>query len=178
MRDYLDEVMKGPLPSNERDLGWPEAAAVNRLSEPVRASMKRPIRSMRAALGLLAVVLPTHANLSTPISGEELVALVSGRSLALSWYGNLSNPALMMVWDFRKDGSVCARTGASKAGDKCLDEGRWTVKDSVFCWELTWFGESFGVKSTCSTVWRVGPQRIELRSVKTPELTGIAAKPL
>lgn len=139
--------------------------------------MKRHMRK-RAAIGLLAAVLPMDSHLATSISGEELVALVSGRSWALSTYGNLDNPATTMVWDFRKDGSVCARAGASKVGDKCFDEGRWAVRDNLLCWDLRWFGESIGIKSKCSTVWKIGPERMELREENTPQLTGIAARVL
>ena len=58
------------------------------------------------------------------IVGDVLRTLVSGRSWALSTYGDPTNPATTMVWDFRSNGTVCARLGASKAGDKCADEGK------------------------------------------------------
>lgn len=130
------------------------------------------------ALVLIASAAPAVSQPTSSVSGDDLMAMVSGRSWALSTYGDISNPATTMVWDFLKDGSVCARPGASKVGDKCFDKGRWAIRGNVLCWDLTWFGDSVGLKSTCSTVWKVGPERIELRSEKTPELTGIVAKPL
>ena len=51
------------------------------------------------------------------IGGDELRTLISGRSWALSTYGDPTNPATTMVWDFRSDGTVCVRPGASKVSE-------------------------------------------------------------
>ena len=136
------------------------------------------IRVFLFAAALVAFVLPAYSQSGLRVTGEDLLALVSGRSWAISPYGDPEKPAVTMVWDFRSDGSVCARAGASKVGDKCYDEGKWTVKQHLLCWDLTWYGEAYGYKSSCSTVWKMGPGRLELRSEKTPELPGMAVKPL
>jgi len=130
------------------------------------------------ALALAVGAVPLLAQTATPIVGDELRSLVSGRSWALSTYGDPTNPATTMVWDFRKDGTVCARSGASKVGDKCADEGRWVLRGNLFCWDLTWLGGSVGFKSACCTVKRIGPDRVQLHSEKSPDLTFMVAKPL
>lgn len=127
-----------------------------------------------AALG----AFPLRAQTATAIVGDELRSLVSGRSWALSTYGDPTNPATTMIWDFRKDGTVCARPGASKVGDKCADEGRWVLRGNLICWDLTWFGGSVGFKSACSSVKRTGPERVQLHNEKTPDLTFMVVKPL
>jgi hypothetical protein len=131
------------------------------------------------ALALAALgATPLRAQTATAIVGDELRSLVSGRSWALSTYGDPTNPATTMIWDFRKDGTVCARPGASKVGDKCADEGRWVLRGNLVCWDLTWFGASAGFKSACSSVKRTGPQRLQLHNEKSPDLTFMVVKPL
>lgn len=112
------------------------------------------------------------------VGGGELTTLVAGRSWSLSPYGDPDNAALSMVWDFRRDGSVCARAAGTKAGDPCADEGRWTLKGDVLCWELNWYGASYGFKSACSAVRASAPGRLELRNEKAPDLSYMVARPL
>lgn len=40
------------------------------------------------------------------------------------------------------------------------------------------FGGTFGFKTTCSIVQRAGPERVELRNEKLPDLTFMVVKPL
>ena len=128
-----------------------------------------------AFAALSAVSLPAQAN---AVVGDELRTLVSGKSWALSTYGDPTNPATTMVWDFRSDGTVCARPGASKVGDKCADVGKWNLRDNLLCWDLTWFGASFGFKTACNSVKRSSPDRVQLHSEKAPELTFMVVRPL
>ena len=123
-------------------------------------------------------VLPMRANAAGAIVGDELRALVSGRSWALSTYGDPTNPATTMVWDFRSDGTVCARPGASKVGDKCADEGKWSLRGDLLCWDLTWFGASFGFKTACCSAKRTRSDFIHLHSEQAPDLTYMVVKPL
>lgn len=103
------------------------------------------------------------------IVGNDLSALASGRSWGISYYGDPSNPALTMVWDFRKDGSVCARSPGGKKGDKCMDEGKWNVKGEAVCWELTWIGEAGGFKANCFSVKRIDEELFQLDRQKEPD---------
>jgi hypothetical protein len=122
-------------------------------------------------LALASIInTPAFSQSPTSIVGEQLNALTSGRSWAISFYREPTNPALTAVWDFRKDGSVCARMLGSKGDAKCADEGKWTTKGEMLCWELTWLGESGGYKTACSSVSKAGADRFELRSQKMPEV--------
>ena len=58
------------------------------------------------------------------------------------------------------------------------DEGRWTLKGDVLCWELNWYGASYGFKSACSAVRASAPGRLELRNEKAPDLSYMVARPL
>jgi hypothetical protein len=86
-----------------------------------------------AGIALISMAAPAAPQAGESIVGDALVALVSGRSWALSTYGNTSNPATAMVWDFRKDGSVCARfAGAEWATSaRMRDCGELTVTSSA-----------------------------------------------
>lgn len=127
-------------------------------------------RVVQVAL-LLLVTTQTFAQPATSLSASEISSLVSGRSLAISFYGDPTNLAMTSIWDFRKDGSVCARIVGAKRRDKCADEGKWTVSNNMLCWDLPSIGRSLGTNPACSTARQPQPDRLELRNQKTPELT-------
>lgn len=113
------------------------------------------IRTVTACLAPIALLLGAaiDARAADQVRGADLHALVSGRSWGISFWGNFRAPTLTNVWDFKKDGSVCARNAASKRGDKCADNGKWTVRaDQELCWDLTWMGEVYKIKSVCAAV--------------------------
>lgn len=127
-----------------------------------------------AVFGLVLVssaVAPALSQTLGGVVGDDLKALVHGRSWAISFYGNPANPAITNTWDFRKDGSLCARPTNTRMGDKCADEGRWTVKGEMICWELTWLGKSYGFAAACSAVGRLEDERFELRKEDAPQVT-------
>ena len=131
-----------------------------------------------AFAALSAVSLPALHAQANAVVGDELRNLVSGKSWALSTYGDPTNPATTMVWDFRSDGTVCARFVNSRVGEKCADVGKWNLRDNLLCWDLTWFGGSAGIKTACNSVKRSGPDRVHLHSDKAPELTFMVVHPL
>ncbi len=127
--------------------------------------MKGSFSSAAIGLSLAAVISPGVAQTTGNIVGDELKVLTSGRTWAIVWEGRMS------VWDFRKDGSVCARLSGSKSGDKCADEGKWFLKGEMVCWELTWLGEAFGVKTACSSVRKISDGHFEMRNEKNQDLS-------
>jgi hypothetical protein len=64
-------------------------------------------------------------------------------------------------WSWGADNTVCFRL-ANPIGD-CADAGTWTVNGDVMCYELTWWGESGGIKANCFTVHALGDGRYEAR---------------
>ncbi|HSF06522.1 MAG TPA: hypothetical protein VLG10_12090 [Methylomirabilota bacterium] len=91
---------------------------------------------------------------------------MSGKTWVISFFGNLQDPSLLTYWDFKADGSVCARPVASKPRDKCADDGRWTVDEQKLCWELKWLGQAYGYKSACVRVQKVGTTHYDAISEK------------
>jgi len=122
-------------------------------------------------------VTPSASQTTGNVVGEELKALVNGRTWAIS-YSDPNDPAYTYVWDFRKSGSVCARLAGSPRHDKCADEGKWSIRDEKLCWELSWMGDALKLKTACSFVKRTGNDGFELRNEKTPELTFLMFKVL
>ena len=120
---------------------------------------------------LSLVATQAFSQSATSLSGSEISKLVSGRSLAISFYGDPTNSASTSIWDFRKDGSVCARLVGANRSEKCADEGKWTVNNDMLCWDLPSIGRSLGTNPACSTAKQPKPDRLELHNQKTPDLT-------
>ena len=114
------------------------------------------------ALVVLFGSLAAHAQATAEgQNAEQMKGLVIGRTWALSFQGNLSNPSTVTYWDFKADGSVCARFSGSKAKDKCADDGTWQLKGEVLCWNLQRIGETYAYKSVCVRARKVDEQRYE-----------------
>jgi hypothetical protein len=120
-------------------------------------------------LSLVATAAFSQAPAS--LSGSEISNLVSGRSLAISHYGDPTQSATTSIWDFRKDGSICARYVGAKRSERCAEEGKWTISNDMLCWDLPSIGKSLGTNPACSTASQAKPDRLELRNQKTPDLT-------
>jgi hypothetical protein len=139
-------------------------------SPPGDTIMNRPFLHAVNCLSLASLVIaPAFSQSATTIVGDDLSALVNGRSWGISYYGDPTNPALTMVWDFRTDGSVCARSPGGKKGDKCMDEGKWALKGEVLCWELTWMGQAGDFKSNCFSVKKIGNEQFQMNRQKEPD---------
>jgi hypothetical protein len=95
------------------------------------------------------------------LAAEQVRNLVNGKTWALSFQGNLANPATVAYWDFKSDGSVCARFANSKATDRCADDGKWRLQGDELCWDLQRIGETYGYKSVCVRVRKVDEKRYE-----------------
>jgi hypothetical protein len=120
---------------------------------------------------LLAVIpTQTYAQAPVPIAAGPLAQLVKGKTLAISFYGDPSQPAATYLWDFKTDGSICARIIGAKRSDKCAEEGKWNTDGAFLCWELPNMGKSLGTNPACSSFLQLGPDRYEIRNKKTPDL--------
>ncbi len=62
-------------------------------------------------------------------------------------------------WSWSEDNTICLRL-VDQSGD-CADTGTWTINGDVMCYELTWWGESYGVRKNCFTVNSLGDDRYE-----------------
>lgn len=132
--------------------------------------MNRLCLRVLSSLGLtIFAVAPAFSQAATKIGGDDLSALANGQSWGISYYGDPTNPAMTMVWDFRKNGSVCARPPGGKKGDKCMDEGKWNARSEAICWELTWMGEAGGFKSNCFTVKKISQDQYQMNRQKEPD---------
>ncbi len=98
------------------------------------------------------------------VTAEQLKKLVSGRTWAISFHGDLANPGSVAYWDFRTDGSLCGRFAGSKAKDKCADKGKWSLQSETLCWEFQKIGEGYGYKSVCARIRKVDEKRYEVNA--------------
>jgi hypothetical protein len=134
--------------------------------------------AMTAVWLSLTAAPPVMSQAPTNVVGDDLKALVSGRTWAFSQYGDVNLQTHLNIWDFRKDGSVCARSVGAKRTDKCADEGKWSIREDMVCWDLTWMGEAMKLKSACFSIKKVGTDKLEMRSKGAPEMTFAAFKVL
>ena len=108
---------------------------------------------MRTLLRCVAASLPA-ACLSViaqvaDIKSDQLKTLIGGHTIALAFYGDLSDAARTAYWDFKSDGKLCTRLTASPAGTKCADNGTWRMEGEVLCWQLGWLGKTDGFDAAC-----------------------------
>ena len=132
--------------------------------------MKPFLKTMIALLLPVSMVTPGLSQSSQYIKGDDIKNLAAGRSWAISFVGNPDNPNLTLIWDFRKNGSICARAAGQDRGEKCADEGSWAVKGDMMCWDLKWLGKSVGFKTACSLVRKVSEDRFDLYNENMPEV--------
>ena len=114
--------------------------------------------------GFFALVLPFAVAAQTPadsLSASQLKLLVNDKTWAITFGGELTDPARTAYWDFKADGSLCGRQHGSKAGTKCADSGQWKLQGDAICWQFQWIGETYGYKSLCARVRKAGGKTYE-----------------
>jgi len=62
-------------------------------------------------------------------------------------------------WNWDEDGTVCLRF--LDPNSDCADKGTWTIDGDVMCYELGWWGESYGMRSNCFTVKALSDEKYE-----------------
>ena len=132
----------------------------------------------RITLIVLLYPIGVHAQAGSDEDADQLKTLVEAKTWAMSFQGNLSNPGTVTYWDFKADGSICARFVGSKPKDKCADEGTWQVKGNVLCWELQRIGETYGYKSTCVRARKVDNKRYDAIAVEGFKMAPVAFYPI
>ena len=106
-----------------------------------------------ASLGLM-LTLGLLAN-----SPAEAQALKGTAIQKLALQGTWVAEADWGYWSWGADNTVCLRC-LNQTGD-CADTGTWTINGDVMCYELTWWGESYDVRTNFFTVHVLGDDRYE-----------------
>jgi hypothetical protein len=111
--------------------------------------------AVSAALIATAMLLPC-----SPVSAETLDAkavggLVSGRT----WVQKRFSGPGYFYWSWKSDGSVCLKD--EKAGS-CIDTGRWRLERDSVCYELSWWGKSYGMTARCLRIEAKGEGRYDM----------------
>ena len=116
----------------------------------------------------IVIVFATFCSsaVAAEIEPDELRSLVKGRKWLIAMQGDLSHAGHATYWDFKVDGSVCARFGGAKPNDRCADEGRWKLDAQTLCWDLKVIGEQYGYKSACVRVKKLGATDYEAHNIK------------
>lgn len=109
-----------------------------------------------AMLFVLAATTPLVSAAVEPLGAESLGKMLDGKQWELKWAACMGAPPCRAYWDWKADGSVCARAIDAARDDRCADEGRWRLNENTLCWDLQWFGSDSGVKSACVRVEPAG----------------------
>lgn len=117
----------------------------------------RQLASHEGALLFAVVVFPLSISAAEPVDAGALGKMVNGKKWEMKWAACMGAPPCRAYWDWKADGSVCARAIDAKRDERCADEGRWRLKGDSLCWELQWFGSDSGAKSACVRVEPSGP---------------------
>lgn len=118
---------------------------------------------VRRSLPLGVVLALTLIGSSAPAqkSGEAGVLLDAAAAKPLlsdrDWTTTVAS-GTVRYWTWNSDGSVCLRL-MEKEAKKCDDTGRWKFDRNHVCYELSWWGESVGLKSKCFRILDRGEGR-------------------
>ena len=121
--------------------------------------MKTPAQGHRICLAMTVIAMLIGSAHAEDVAPDELGNLVKGRKWMISPHGNFSETS--PYWDFHADGSMCVRLPGSKPDAPCADAGQWRIDGQALCWDLKWYGESYGFKSACMRIRKVGEQQFE-----------------
>src|SRR5688572_17240250 len=122
-------------------------------------------RILTLSVGTLAVVVPFAADAQAPsdtLPADQLKLLVTDKIWAITFGGELKDPARTAHWDFKADGLLCGRHHGSKTGTKCADTAQWKLQGDAICWQFQWIGETYGYKSMCARVRKSDAKAYEL----------------
>lgn len=140
--------------------------------------MARKALFRRLTMIVFLCPIGVHAQAGAEEDADQLKTLVAGKTWAMAFQGDLSDSATLTYWDFKADGSICARFAGSKPKDKCADDGTWQVKGNVLCWELQRIGETYGYKSACVRARKVDNKRYEAVAVEGFKMAPVAFYPI
>jgi hypothetical protein len=103
-----------------------------------------------ACLISLAAVAQTSPS---DMKDDQIRALVSEKLIVLRFFGQApTDPNFFTYWNFRTDGSLCARLIGSGPKTECAEVGKWRAENNTLCWQLATIGTTTGISSTCGWV--------------------------
>lgn len=88
------------------------------------------------------------------VDATKVQTLASGNTWETKKLGGAPGYA---YWNWKADGSACMRL--EQGSGKCDDTGKWKVDGDRLCWEMQWFGATFGLKSNCVAIADQGKGR-------------------
>ncbi len=108
----------------------------------------------------------TAQPLATDLRDQEIRDLIAGKRLELRFAGAPpTSPNFLSHWNFRADGSLCARLIGSGPQTGCAEVGRWRTQSNTLCWQLTTIGTTTGINASCGWVRKVSGEAYEIVDV-------------
>ena len=113
----------------------------------------------RRALAMYLVVAMFSILMIQPATSVEPQALNKDALTKLALQGTWQARDAYGFWSWGEDNSVCLRLLG--LNEDCSDTGTWKIDEDVLCYELTWWGKSYGIRKNCFTVVALDGGRYE-----------------
>ena len=110
------------------------------------------------ALAMYLVVAMFSILMIQPATSAEPQALNTDALTKLALQGTWQTKRFGL-WSWGEDNSVCLRLLG--LNEDCSDTGNWKIDDNVLCYELTWWGKSYGIRKNCFTVVALADGKFE-----------------
>ena len=116
------------------------------------------LNTRRALAVYLAVAMFSILTIQ-PATSAESQALNKDALTKLALQGTWQARHDYGFWSWGEDNSVCLRLFG--LNEDCSDTGTWKIDEDVLCYELTWWGKSYGIRKNCFTVVALDDGRYE-----------------
>jgi len=113
---------------------------------------------------VIYLTLPMTAAMSQAVKADEIRAMVNDKTWEIVFQDATRKTGYFTrttFWDWKQDGTICARLMGVAKTDPCLDEGRWRLDGQYLCWQLTWAAKSWGMNKKCISIRRTPDGKFE-----------------
>ncbi len=109
---------------------------------------------------IVLLTIPGNRAWAEMLDANNIGKLAHDKTWQMTWAGGRSQ-----FWDWKHDGSICARLSGWDRQEKCADTGRWRLQGDNLCWDLEWMGGAVGIRNACVTIERTEAERYEATRV-------------
>ena len=113
---------------------------------------------------IVFLAIPVTRAWAETLDANSIGNLTNDKTRQMAW-PNCLGFNCTQFWDWKQDGSICARMSGNDRHEKCADDGRWRLQGKNLCWKLEWLGGDLGYKKACVTFEETEAERYEASRV-------------
>ncbi len=99
----------------------------------------KPRKWWLATAIIVFLAIPGTSAWAETLDANSIGNLTNDKTWQMKWPTCLGYNCTQF-WDWRQDGSICARMFGNDRQEKCADDGRWRLQGGNLCWDLEWMG--------------------------------------